>query len=294
VNRPLPAGAVAWIEEEVGGRVVVAEPVTGATTVEIHRVGVARGAGSRTLVIRRYAVPGYLAEWPGRPAHEATVLEGLGTVQIPAPRLVAVDAAGERCDVPAVLMTAAGGIVDHRRAASPAGCRALAGVAALLHAGGPVVAPVYRPYRAGHRTVIPPWAADPGPWRSADRVALPDDPAGFLHRDFHPGNVLWTEEGIGGLVDWGEACMGPAGVDVAHCRVNLALSSGPGVADRFSSAYESATGAAFDRRWDVNAALDLLPHDAGEGAVAAWPDRTFPPGSRRRLEAFLAAALRTT
>jgi hypothetical protein len=30
-------------------------------------------------------------------------------------------------------------------------------------------------------------------------------------------NVLWEENGISGIADWINACMGPIGIDVAHC-----------------------------------------------------------------------------
>ena len=48
----------------------------------------------------------------------------------------------------------------------------------------------------------------------------------FLHRDFHPGNLLWTDERITGVVDWVSACAGPPEEDIGHCRANLAIRHG--------------------------------------------------------------------
>ncbi|WP_324604552.1 phosphotransferase [Streptomyces sp. NRRL F-525] len=71
----------------------------------------------------------------------------------------------------------------------------------------------------------------------------------FLHRDFHPGNVLFDVPsrngaglGISGVVDWVQTSWGPADLDVAHCSTNLALLHGPAWGLRFPEAYEEAGG----------------------------------------------------
>lgn len=66
----------------------------------------------------------------------------------------------------------------------------------------------------------------------------------FLHRDFHPGNVLFEGDNddlrISGVVDWVETSWGPADLDVAHCSTALALlhgvPTGMGFADRYVAA----------------------------------------------------------
>ena len=79
----------------------------------------------------------------------------------------------------------------------------------------------------------------------------------FIHRDYHPTNVLWRAGAISGVVDWINACRGPAGVDVAHCRTNLAQMYGPDTADQFLDAYlEVADGFEYDPYWDVDSVLD--------------------------------------
>jgi len=62
----------------------------------------------------------------------------------------------------------------------------------------------------------------------------------LLHRDFHPGNVLWQRGRVSCVVD-GQAAS-PAMADVAHCRVNL-LTLGSGAPERFTSMWERAAGA---------------------------------------------------
>jgi aminoglycoside phosphotransferase (APT) family kinase protein len=101
-------------------------------------------------------------------------------------------------------------------------------------------------------TVVTPKGADGAVWAAAiDVIRKPAPPyeGRFLHRDFHPGNVLFdvpppTPAGarITGVVDWASASWGPADLDVAHCSVNLALLHGPEWGLRFPEAYEEASG----------------------------------------------------
>jgi aminoglycoside phosphotransferase (APT) family kinase protein len=71
----------------------------------------------------------------------------------------------------------------------------------------------------------------------------------FLHRDFHPGNVLFdlpptpADARITGVVDWAATSWGPVDLDVAHCCTNLALLHGPAWGLRFAEACEEAGGA---------------------------------------------------
>lgn len=72
----------------------------------------------------------------------------------------------------------------------------------------------------------PRWATTPGVWERAVEVfhgpILEDDRA-FIHRDYHPGNVLWNRADVAGVVDWQSACVGPPSVDIGHCRANFLL-----------------------------------------------------------------------
>ena len=89
------------------------------------------------------------------------------------------------------------------------------------------------------------------------RGPAPDLPAVLLHRDFHPGNVLWRYGRVSGVVDWLGACAGPAAADVAHCRVNL-LTMGAEVTERFTVSWERAAGAAYHPWGDVVTIVGFL------------------------------------
>jgi aminoglycoside phosphotransferase (APT) family kinase protein len=43
---------------------------------------------------------------------------------------------------------------------------------------------------------------------------VPSDERVFIHRDFHPGNVLWRDGEVTGVVDWVNASIGSPWADV--------------------------------------------------------------------------------
>jgi aminoglycoside/choline kinase family phosphotransferase len=79
----------------------------------------------------------------------------------------------------------------------------------------------------------------------------------LLHRDFHPGNVLWRYGRVSGVVDWLGACSGPAPADVAHCRTNL-LTMGTEVASRFTVHWEQVAGTTYHPWGDVVTVVGFL------------------------------------
>jgi aminoglycoside phosphotransferase (APT) family kinase protein len=87
----------------------------------------------------------------------------------------------------------------------------------------------------------------------------------LVHRDYHPGNVLWRRGTVSGVVDWQAICTGPAVIDVAHCRVNL-LTFGAAAAGQFTALWQQAAGAAYHPWADVvtiTGFLDDLREDWG-------------------------------
>ena len=105
-------------------------------------------------------------------------------------------------------------------------------------------------------------------WERAAEISdarPPGLPEVLMHRDFHPGNVLWRRGQVSGVVDWQGACTGPAVADVAHCRVNL-LTFGTGAAERLTGLWKSISGTAY-HPWanivTIIAFLDDLRDDWG-------------------------------
>ncbi|MEJ2087260.1 MAG: aminoglycoside phosphotransferase family protein [Gammaproteobacteria bacterium] len=143
----------------------------------------------------------------------------------------------------------------------------------------------------------PGWWQDTGLWEAAQSAV--DEPPEFeavlVHRDYHPTNVLWIEDRISGIVDWINACMGPAGIDVAHCRLNLALMYGPAAADAFLDAYEAETpDYRHDPYWDLDDALGVLPDVEPYAPWATFGLTGLTTETvRTRIEAYVGKAVST-
>lgn len=250
--RPL---TLAWVGRylEAGERVVRTEVLHGGVTAEMRRLTIAtRDGGTRDLVLRSFVDPFFLAHAEDLLEREVGALTLLAGTGVAAPGLVAVDPVAARCEYPSLLMTHLAGrtVLDGEglEARVPLLARQLVAIHAVRAAERP------RDYVAltTADTVVTPRGADTAVWAAAiDVIRKPAPPyAGrFLHRDFHPGNVLFdvapsgpTGARITGVVDWAATSWGPADLDVAHCSTNLALLHGPAWGLRFAEAYEQAGG----------------------------------------------------
>jgi len=128
----------------------------------------------------------------------------------------------------------------------------------------------YQAWTSPERVRLPGSTSRPELWHRAVRAIGRDAPAYrgcFLHRDFHPGNVLFSGHGAGlrvsGVVDWVETSFGPADLDVAHCSTALALLHGPEAGMRFAGHYLAAggtlAGSAAHLYWRLLDALAFAP-----------------------------------
>lgn len=257
---PVPDTAVAWAADAVGpgSRVREVEALEGGTSSAVHAIGVDDAAGTaHELVLRRFVRLDWLAEEPDLAEREATALTLVASSPVPTPQLVAVAA-------DAVLMTRLPGRVEW----DPP-LRNLAELLPLIHATpvpDGVSLPDYRPYRIRMRRP-PVWAKQPEAWLRGIEVLdgpPPSDERVFLHRDFHPGNVLWEEGRVTGVVDWVNASIGSHWADVGHCRVNLASELGQEAADRFLELYRQVSGRQdpYHPYWDISAVMGGLDGNA--------------------------------
>jgi aminoglycoside phosphotransferase (APT) family kinase protein len=259
-SRP-PWQALAWAAGRLGGPVVSARALRGGMSSAVHLVTVQRPGGRRDqAVLRRYVRPDPDEPYPA--AREARALRLAEAADVPTPALLAVDPDGTEAGVPALLMTRLPGRVDWWPSDLDRWLERLAGLLPRIH-GAALPAdetlPRFAPYRQD--SYRPPgWARNPRVWERAVEISLgpaPDLPSVLLHRDFHPGNVLWRYGGVSGVVDWLGACAGPASADVAHCRLNL-LSMGMEVAERFTARWEREASAGYHPWGDVVTIVGFL------------------------------------
>ncbi|MBK3564137.1 alpha/beta fold hydrolase [Streptomyces sp. MBT62] len=267
-----------WVAKQLGdGRSVAnARLLAGGWSSQMRRLTLDDGT---ELVQRTFVKPFFRHHGPGLLAREASVLALLaGQEGIPAPGLVAVDATAEHCDHPTLLMSALPGRVRVDGDDLDRRLDLLAAQLVRVHDVVPAERPrTYQAWTSPERVRTP-----GGPlWERAVEVIRRDPPSyegRFLHRDFHPGNVLFTGAGPGlritGVVDWVETSWGPADLDVAHCSTALALLHGPAYGLDFRERYEAHGGRALaddpdHLYWRLLDALHYCP----DGAKLAGPWR---------------------
>ncbi len=261
LRSPPTRRALTWVAECVGSDVVEWKVLRGGTSSAMYALTV--GDQARTdLVLRCYVRADLSEEGPDLAEREAAALRVMAVADVPTPRLLAADPRGERVGVPAVLMTRVPGRVVWEPRSVDRWLPRLAAVLPAVHGAAVGEADsVGQYFNYEQLSYEPPrWATTPETWERAVEVfhgpILEDDRA-FIHRDYHPGNVLWDRADVAGVVDWQSACVGPPSVDIGHCRANFLLYA-PELADRFTVAAERALGRRFHPWADVAALIGML------------------------------------
>ncbi|MFF7788776.1 alpha/beta fold hydrolase [Streptomyces sp. NPDC007991] len=292
----------AWVAKQLpaGRKVDKSTFLTGGWSSQMRQLTLDDGTA---VALRTFVKPFFRRHAPGLLAREAQVLTLLaGQEGVPAPELTGVDATAEHCDHPCLLMSRLPGRVRVDEEDLDRRVDLLAAQLARIHRVVPVERP--RPYQAWtspERVRAPAGAM----WERAVDVIRRDPPpyeGCFLHRDYHPGNVLFTGSGdglrISGVVDWVETSWGPADLDVAHCSTALALLYGPECGLGFREHYAARGGHRLadgpdHLYWRL---LDALAY-APDAAKLAGPWRELgrtdltPEVLGGRLEAYVAGLL---
>lgn len=248
--------ALAWVEHETGSRVLAQRPLEGGTSAAIHRLVL---DGRDDLVLQRFVLD-WITEEPWAVSNEVAVLGLLADTDVRSPRVVAADPDGALAGVPTVLMTALPGRVVWDPPCVDDWLASLVETMIGIHNTTPTgLLRAWSPYAP--EGVPPVWTRHRWAWERAISAYEGERPASdvvFVHRDFHPGNVMWERGRVSGVVDWVSACVGPPEEDVAHCRVNLAGRHGQPVADRFLDLWLRETGRAeYDPYWDLVDAVSM-------------------------------------
>jgi aminoglycoside phosphotransferase (APT) family kinase protein len=241
----------------------------------------AEGAdGARcTLVLRQYGAANLLAD-PHNAQTEYQLLKQLSEAGLPVPRPYLADESGAIVPGSCLLME----FIDGERVDRPADpasfTRQFAAALAAVHDCGIARADVpFLPdigvrvlaeLGAGPHTrddVVPEAAM-----REALRASWPPpqvtDPV-VLHGDYWPGNVLWREGRLAGVIDWEDAAFGDPLADLAIARLEVAWQSGMAAMDSFTDEYfalRPAAGTATLPVWDLRTALR-----ACEFPIETWP-----------------------
>jgi aminoglycoside phosphotransferase (APT) family kinase protein len=261
-----PEMALAWAGAALGGTVVSATALRGGMSSAVHLLEVdLSGGATKKVVLRRYVRPEVTEEEPDIAEREARILRLTVGVRVPTPVFVDVDPDGSKAGVPALLMSYVPGRVEWWPTEVEPWLVRLAELLPEIHAtpltsdeGTPALS-VFSPYCQSNY-VPPDWARWPDVWERAFEIfhgPVPELERTFIHRDFHPGNVLWRRGSVTGVVDWQSACVGPPSIDVGHCRTNL-FRYGLEAADRFTALWERITARSYDPWTEVVSIVGVL------------------------------------
>jgi aminoglycoside phosphotransferase (APT) family kinase protein len=288
-----------WIEDATGARVISVAVLPGATSSLLHAVEVEGANGRRSLVLRRFVDDKWVRAEPDVAVREGMSLQHATRAGLQAPELVALDADGEHCGVPATLVVRLKGSVVLEPTDRKQWLRGLAETAARIHrveAAG--FRWKYRRYNEGVSLAVPRWSQQQEAWATAIEIVEGPPPSYsqcFVHRDYHPSNVLWQNGRVSGVVDWVNGCRGPAGIDVAWCRHNLANLHSVSAADDFLEAYVVEAGSEFqyDPYWDLMSVVELLPGPPSmyEGWRASGVPNISNATMRERVDEYVASVV---
>jgi len=291
---------IAWVERSLGMgfkvvRIYRSNATTSSTIYYLHAL---RGQTGIDCVLRLFTNLEWLQDEPDLAEHEASALAAAVRAGLPAPALLAYDASGHAGGIPAVLMSLLAGQVELKPLDFDSWLGQLAESLVLIHTVGPRdLAWEYFSWVDLDQLKPPGWSQRPQLWERAIEIWHSQSPVYrpvFLHRDYHPTNVLWQSGSLTGVVDWVNACQGPAGIDVAHCSHNLVYMYGPQAAERFLDLYTLSAGPEFNYQvyWELDTLLDGLP---GGEYYPPWRVYGLDPFPRqvlrRRIEAWLEMVL---
>lgn len=297
----LPDNIMDWVLESIGGNAEIenVQSLAGGTSSTLRELTVSHAGGTRQFILRLFSDQKWLAQEPDLAKHEAESLEYASRNGLTVPGVVAFDETGEKCGLPAMLMTKIAGTVVLQPSEESQWLDGLAEALAKAHRlkgdGFPFE---YFSYNDAFKMEKPLWSKIPEDWLRAFFIVAgirPEAEMRFIHRDYHPANVLWEGGKVSGVVDWVNACRGPVGIDVGHCRVNLAQLYGVSSADHFLTAYQRHAGEAFNYNpyWDLLSLIDIL--DGPPSVYAGWAEFGMSGLSdeliRHRLDEYLMSLL---
>ncbi|WP_028775550.1 phosphotransferase family protein [Shimazuella kribbensis] len=262
----LPEEILTWVIQSVDPYATVLEihALLGGTSSNMYDIALQTTQGTQHFVLRLVRNKEWLEEEPDLALHEANSLSCAFQHELPSPQIIAYDEKGKICGAPAVLMTKLNGSVVLQPKNEKMWVDGLAKSLVQIHKIEANDFPWhYYTYTNMKEIETPTWSSIPEKWSHVIdyvRHSRPSTKTCFIHRDYHPANVLWENGTVSGIVDWINACRGPAGIDVGHCRVDLAQLHGVKTANIFLEAYQNHAGHDFvyDPYWDILSVLDIL------------------------------------
>jgi aminoglycoside phosphotransferase (APT) family kinase protein len=201
----------------------------------------------KAFVFKRFGADG------SRAVVEFENLSIVASSAVPTPEAVALDVDGRWFGAPALVMTALPGAPDLQPIDVEAWVAQCAAALAEVHRIDPNAAgSTRRPRWVRWKPPVVP-SGDIGDVLARLYARAPGEPTVFSHDDFNPGNVLFSDELLSGVVDWTDVTLEPRQAAVALFRHLLAVIGRLDAAGAFLAAYETAANIALEGQplWDV-------------------------------------------
>ncbi len=172
------------------------------------------------------------------------------TTGIPVPKPIALDADGRWYGSPAVVMSRLPGRADVAPTDLDGWLRQIALALAAIHgtdtagASGSLLLPAWgnRGLEADEQVTGSTLVARCINALGQHQPRAPERQV-LMHGDFHPGNIMWHEGMLTGVLDWGGARLGSRWFDLAYCRADVALLFGIRGVRRLTEHYLDAVDA---------------------------------------------------
>lgn len=252
----LPDDLSAWLDREVGP-VVPVRRLIGGITGEIVQV---RRADGGDLVVRSWA--GDDPEQPLLVRREQAGLAALADTGLPVPRILAADAEGVEAGRPTTVTSFLPGRVELAPPDLRTWVRRLAATLVRIHAVPPPPLALCGRWTSTSSDALA-VTLDTGAGRAVreladDARARADVELVTSHGDYQHFNVLWDDGGdVSAIVDWPTAGLAERGLDVGHCRLNLAALFSADAAMDFLDDDEELAGVRVDPAADVERLLQV-------------------------------------
>jgi aminoglycoside phosphotransferase (APT) family kinase protein len=285
-----------------GWRLIRAWPLPGATSSQVSAIKAETPDGQHaTLVLRQYGAANLKSD-PHAAQTEYRLLQLLSAAGQPVPRPYLADESGAIVPGPVLLQE----LIDGKPVEDPADLTDFAGqlaaALAAVHDCGfaraevAFLADVGDDFarKMGTKSLPPDEYLLEADARAALAENWPPAPVNrpvVLHGDFWPGNVLWRDGRLVGIIDWEDALFGDPLADLAITRLEIGWFHGPGAMKTLTDRYlglRPEVNAATLPLWDLRAALRACGFN-----LQAWglPARQLE-SMRAALREFVAGALR--
>ncbi|MBS4196838.1 phosphotransferase family protein [Lederbergia citri] len=299
-NMILPERVQKWVVDSINPEATIESinQLKGGISSLVYKVRLKVSEEIYEYVVRLHFAEGWNENSPDLVINEAENLRFTKLKKLPTPEIIAIEETGTLFGSYASIMTKLEGKVVLEPDDMKSWLSGLALALVQIHKIEADFPRSYYTYQDPNAFEIPAWSGLEEEWKKVLTIIKgqrPEFQECFIHRDYHPNNVLWSGNSVSGIVDWINACKGPAGVDVGHCRVNLAQLYGVKEADLFLSYYQQYAGRKFEYEpyWDIISLVDFPLEDPE--VYPGWTDLGFKGLSaqliKERLEAYLVSLI---